>query len=107
MAGGKAEAMTPRKLARAIKEHKTQHRIAAALGVNPYYVNRYLKYGKEPTSKTIRAKMGFPPLRKKHTGRSGFAELPDHVKWWRKLDKRNRDHQIFMRWQAVIRHAEQ
>lgn len=83
--------MTPRKFSRAIREHKTQHKIAAALGVNPYYVNRYLKYGKEPTNKIIRDKMGFPPLRKKHNGRSGFRELPKHIQWWRKLDKVTRD----------------
>lgn len=82
--------MTPRKLARAIREHRTQHRIAAALKVNPYYVNRYLKYGKEPSNAIIRAKMGFPKLRTRHNGRSGFAELPEHVKWWRKLDKETR-----------------
>ena len=83
---------TPRKFQRALKaNHGSQHKTARTLGVNPYYVNRYLKYGIEPTSNPIRKAMGFQPLRKKHTGRSGFRELPEHIKWWRKLDKGSRD----------------
>ena len=85
----------PLKLRRAIKEHKGRyHRIANALGVNVYWVHRFLKNGIEPKNKEVRAKMGFPPLRKKHTGRSGFAELPEYIKWWRKLDKGSRDQHI-------------
>lgn len=86
--------MTPRKLAAAIRKYKSQHKTADALKVNPYYVNRYLKYGEEPHSAEIRKRMGFKPLRKKHDGRSGFAELPAHIQWWRKLPKRERDQWI-------------
>lgn len=83
--------MTPRKLAAAIKKHKSQHKIADALKVNSYYVNRWMKYGEEPHNTEIRKRMGFKPLRKKHDGRSGFAELPAHIQWWRKLPKGERD----------------
>ena len=86
--------MTPRKLARAIKEHKSQHKIARAIGVNVYYVNRFMKYGEEPKNAAIRKQMGFPPLRKKHDGRSKFRDLPAHVKWWRKLCKEKSDEHI-------------
>jgi len=85
---------TPRKLAAAIRLHKSQHKIARALGVNPYYVNRWMKYGEEPRNADVRKRMGFRPLRKKHNGRSGFAELPAHVQWWRKLPKGERDQWI-------------
>lgn len=93
---------TPRKLAAAIRKHKTQHRIAQALGVNPYYVNRWMKYGEEPTSPKIRALMGFKPLHKRNDGRSGFAELPAHIQWWRKLDKGSRDQYIRNTYDYII-----
>lgn len=97
--------MTPRKLADAIKKCKGRyHAVAEELtrkakekglpAVNVYYVYNYIKHGVEPRNSNIRKAMGFPPLRKKHNGRSGFAELPAHVQWWRKLPKGERDQWI-------------
>ena len=83
---------TPRKLATVIKTHNGKyHRIAKTLGVNVYWVYRYIKHGQEPSNLTIRAKMFLPKKRKPHTGRSGFAKLPAHVQWWRKLPKDQRN----------------
>jgi transcriptional regulator with XRE-family HTH domain len=93
---------TPRKLARAIKKHnRKQHKIADELGVNVRYVNDWMKRGIEPTSPRIRALMGFPKIRKKHDGRSGFHQLPEHVQWWRKLEKGERDRWIQQNFQRA------
>lgn len=87
--------MIPRRLAKAIKLFGgNQRKMAEYLGINPAYVNRWMKHGIEPKNPIARSAMGFQPLRKRHDGRSGFAELPEHIKWWRKLDKGSRDQYI-------------
>jgi hypothetical protein len=96
--------MTPRKLAAAIKKHRDiQHLIADELGVNPYYVNRWMKFQEEPVNSITRQRMGFPKLRKKHSGRSGFAELPVQIQWWRKLKKDKRDEYILNNYDYIVR----
>ncbi len=54
------------------------HKVAQALGVNPKHVYNLVRYDKEPTSKEVRAKMGFRP-RKSRAGQ----EIPEHWRWWR------------------------
>lgn len=65
------------------------HRIAAELGVNVFWVYQYIKHGREPRNPEIRRKMRLPKPRR--TQASGKAKLPEHERWWRKLDKAARD----------------
>ena len=87
--------MTPRKLAAVIKKHKGKyHPIAEALNVNVYWIHAYITKGEEPNNAVTRDRMFLPKLTKKWNGRSGFTELPEHVQWWRKLKKDERDQYI-------------
>jgi len=81
--------MTPRKLSKIIKEKGTYHAIAEELGVNVYYVHRYMTQDIEPQNNNIRAKM-FLPIKKKRKSRAG-QKIPKFMMTWRNLDTRQRN----------------
>ena len=80
--------MIPAKLRSIVaRHHGRYHRIAHELGVNVGHVYNLLRKGREPKRQDIRKKMFLPKTRKPR--KPDFR--PEHINWWRHLDKSQRD----------------
>jgi hypothetical protein len=89
----------PKKLTDKLKAHKgNQRALARELGINPAYVNAYLKHRKEPANPIIRKKMFLPRKPKKE--RQERPAPPEHIKWWRGLKKELKNQIIWSEWQS-------
>ena len=78
-------ANAPRYLIRLWKDYPAYWRIAKYLDVNPSYIYKALKFGKEPNNTEIRRKFHLPK-RKRKTQIVTRTQTPAYLKWWRRLD---------------------
>lgn len=85
--------MLPKRLAAKLRKCKgNQRELARQLGINVAYINALIKHGKEPANPDIRAALFLPRKpRKPRVVQSDRAPLPEHLQWWRKLNKDIRD----------------
>jgi len=89
----------PIRLKRLWKTYPAFNQIARYLHVNPAYVYKAMILGKLPANENIRVKFGLPRrARIKHPIKPVKQVPPEHVKWWRRLDKLNRDEIIHLAW---------
>ena len=95
----KFSANAPRRLKHLWKIFPAFNQIARYLHVNPAYVYKAMILGKLPANENIRVKFGLPRrARIKHPIKPVKQVPPEHVKWWRRLDKLNRDEIIHLAW---------
>jgi hypothetical protein len=89
----KPKSMTaPLKLKRLFKENGQNYRaVARAVNVNVYWVIHVLKGTKEPKNKAIRRALFLPDHPRKPRQKGTRVPPPDHLRWWRRLKKAERD----------------
>lgn len=83
----------PKRLAAKLRKYKgNQRELARQLQINVGYINALVKHGKEPANPDIRARLFLPRKpRKPRAERPARPPLPEHLQWWRKLPKDERD----------------
>ena len=88
--------MLPKRLAAKLRKCKgNQRELARQIGINVAYINALIKHGTEPANPEIRAALFLPRKpRKPRVEKSARAPLPEHLQWWRKLQKEKRDQYI-------------
>lgn len=89
-------ANAPRKLITRLRKcNWNQRELARQLGINVAYINKLVKHGIEPSNPDIRAALFLPRKpRKPRVVQSARAPLPEHLQWWKKLSKDEKDHYI-------------
>lgn len=66
--------------------------LARLRDVNPYWVNRLVRKGIEPTNKVTRLKLSLPARRRKpHVPGPPKPPVPEWECWWRRLSKEERE----------------
>ena len=84
----------PRRLARAYKnaigkdgKGYNMRALAEECGVNINYVSRAVRLGERPSNPAIAKALFFPRLHKHRDPRLPKPQEPEHIKWWRRLDR--------------------
>jgi len=76
----------PRRLVKLWKDYPAHYRIAKYLNVNIAEVWKALVKGKEPVNQDVRVKFGLPRKPRKPRAVSVPKIVPNHIRWWRRLD---------------------
>ena len=92
----------PKKLRSAYRKAGYNAReLARRLGINIYYVHQALRHGERPSNNNIARALYFPREYKRREPSEPKPEAPEHIKWWRAIDKTTRLEWIRSAYHAV------